>query len=519
MRCAQLKQITVPTIREILDSSAEKYGNKTFLRFFENGVLTEKSFRQVRDDSLAFCRYLRNITDKKMHIAVIGRTTYEYLIFATATLISGNVFVPFAPEISADEANRLFERADVDFVAYGSAFSGKIEEIRIRKSFSALPVEFTDREFFEGVLTKYSENSIYSSLSDYRVDEKAPAFIIFTSGTTGVKKGVVHSTESFTANIMHTPYINYFENGGDALSVLPMHHVFCFSGDYLNNMKDGITVSLSGSMKELSRNLKRFEPSAIRVVPMIAETLLKMIKHAQTMNHDITPRQAAEKIYGRNIRWLMSGGAYLPSELAEEYDKYGISLRQGYGMTEAGCRIAVPCPGCSLDAVGKVVDICDVRISDGEIQVRTPSVMLGYYKMPEETAAMFTEDGWLRTGDIGTLSEDGQLFITGRRKNLIILSSGENVSPEAIEKKFRKYEIISEILVYAENDKITAEIFPDYDYCEENGIDNPCDNIYLIVKELNAAAKPSHIISEVRVRREPLERTPSGKIKRKESII
>lgn len=514
-----MSDFIIPTVREILDSSSNKYGDKTFLTYIENGELIEKSFLDVRKDSLAFCRYLRNISSDKMHIALIGKTTYEYLVFATAILISGNVFVPFASEISSDEANRLFERADIDFVAYDGSFTSKIEDVKITKSFHSLPIEITDKVFFNGILESYSENSIYSSLSDYTVDENSLAMIIFTSGTTGIKKGVMHSVKSFMANIMHTPYVNYFENGNTALSVLPMHHVFCFSGDYLNNMKDGVTVVLNGSLKELSRNLKHFEPCVMRVVPMIAETLLKMVKSVQINNPDLTPREAAERVFGRNIKWLMSGGAYLPPELAEEYSKYDIFLRQGYGMTEAGCRIAVPDYDCSLDAVGKVVNICDVRIKDGEIQVKTPSAMLGYYKMPDETSEMFTSDGWLRTGDIGTLSNDRQLFITGRLKNLIILSSGENVSPEAIEKKFRKYEIVSEILVFAENDRIVAEIYPDYDYCDENGIENPYDNILFIVKELNSLAKPSHIIADIRIRKDPFKRTSNGKIKRSEHKI
>ena len=514
-----LKDIYVPTVREILDNSAEKYGTKPFLKFVVNGQIIDKSFIQVREDSLAFCRYLRNISTKKMHIAVVGKTTYEYLIFSTAVLISGNVLVPFAPEMSVDEANNLFDRADIDFLAYGKSFAKKIDSMENPEAFVSSPVEFTDRDFFKGVLKDYSSDSPYASLSDFSVDEDSLALIIYTSGTTGIRKGVMHSTKSFIANIMHTPYENYFEKGDLALSVLPMHHVFCFSGDYLNNLKDGKTVALNGSMKQLSENLKRFEPSVMRVVPMIAETLLKMIKSVRANNPGMSRREAAEKVYGRNITWLMSGGAYLSPELAEEYGKYGICLRQGYGMTEAGCRIAVPDMSCPLDAVGKVIDICDVRISGNEIQVKTPSVMLGYYKMSKETAKLFTKDGWLRTGDIGYLSEDGHLFITGRLKNLIILSSGENVSPEAIEKKFRNYDIISEALVYAENDRLVAEFYPDYYYCESNFIDDIDESIMLIVRELNSTAKAAHIISEIRIRKEPFEKTPSGKIKRRETVI
>ena len=145
--------------------------------------------------------------------------------------------------------------------------------------------------------------------------------------------------------------------------------------------------------------------------------------------------------------------------------------------------------------------------------------MLGYYKMPKETAEMFTEDGWLKTGDIGELTPDNQLFITGRVKNLIILSNGENVSPEAIEKKFANVELVSEVLVYAENDRIIAEVYPDTEYAKLEGIDDIQAELDKAVDRMNKTAKLSHIISEVRVRTEPLEKTSSGKIKRKETVI
>ena len=188
-------------------------------------------------------------------------------------------------------------------------------------------------------------------------------------------------------------------------------------------------------------------------------------------------------------------------------------------MTEAGCRISVPDNTASRESVGRVTDVCTVRIQNGEIQVNTPTVMLGYYKMPEETKEMFTEDGWLKTGDIGELTEDNQLFITGRVKNLIILSNGENVSPEAIEKKFADNQLVSEVLVYDEKDRIIAEIYPDYEYAKLEGIDDIQGELEKAVDRMNKTAKAAHIISEVRVRTEPLEKTGSGKIKRKATVV
>ena len=194
-------------------------------------------------------------------------------------------------------------------------------------------------------------------------------------------------------------------------------------------------------------------------------------------------------------------------------------IAKGYGMTEVGCRISVPDRGVSTESVGRVINICDVRTENGEIQIKTPTIMLGYYKMPEETAKMFTEDGWFRTGDIGYVTEDRQLFITGRVKNLIILSSGENVSPEAIEKKFKKLNIVDEVVVYGENDRIVAEIYPDFEHAKQEGIEDIPAEIERRMDEINAGAKTSHFVSELRFRDEPFEKTSSGKIKRKETVV
>ncbi|MEE1137969.1 MAG: AMP-binding protein [Acutalibacteraceae bacterium] len=506
-----------PSVRELLDIGAEKYGNSTFIKYIENGETREKSFIQIRNDSRCVCRMIRHIAKNKINIAIIGKTSYEYLVFASGVLISGNVSVPFSPEISVAEAAELFERADIEMLLYEEAFADKAKELlSICPDLKNIVSFGSADEIYE----RYSETSEFSGLSEFEEDKEQSAIIIYTSGTTGVKKGVVLSMNALVGNIMYQEYCtDIFNEGVVALSVLPMYHTFCFSGDYIKNLKDGLQVCLNGEFKDIAENLKRFQPKVIRIVPMIAQSLLGKIKILLRRNPDLTPRQAAEEVYGKNIKWLISGGAYLNPELVEEYDKLGIFLRQGYGMTEAGCRISVPDDGVAYESVGRIIDLCDVRIENGEIQVKTPTVMTGYYKMPEETKEMFTDDGWLKTGDIGYVTEDRQLFITGRVKNLIILSSGENVSPEAIERKFSAMDLVEEVLVYGEGNRIIAEVYPNSEYAEANGIDDIEAELEKAVDSMNETAKASHIISEVRVRNIPFEKTGPGKIKRYETKI
>ncbi len=515
-----MNDLSFPSVRDLIEEKAEKSGDAVFLKFIRSGKVEERTFRRVRDDSLAFCRMIRHISTEKLHIALIGETGYEYIISLTGILISGCIAVPFSPAISVTEAAMLFDRADIDMLIHDASFAEKADELR---QLCPRVKEFINIGSFadvERLLTVYSSDSEYASLSDYEVDKEECAAIIFTSGTTGERKGVMLSTNSLVGNVMyHDRCTDVFRSGDVCLSVLPMYHTFCFTGDFIKNLKDGLQVCLSGNMRDLMSNMLIFEPRVIRIVPMIAESLLRRMKMLQMRNPVMTNDEAAKAVFGSNIRHLISGGAYLNPELCEEYAEYGIFLRQGYGMTEAGCRISVPDEAIDPASVGRILEICDARVSDGEIQIKTPTVMMGYYKMPKETAEMFTDDGWLKTGDIGYITEDRQLFITGRVKNLIILSSGENVSPEAIEKRFADYPIIKEILVYAENDRITAQVYPDYDLAAKQGISDIAAEINALIDSINLKAKASHYISEVIIRKEPLERTESGKIKRKETVI
>lgn len=509
-----------PSLKELLDTGAEKWKDSTFLKYLKNGEVIESSFIQVRSDSNAVCRWIRSTVSKKTNVAIIGKTSYEYLIFFSGVLLSGNVGIPFSPDISVEEAAELFDRADIQMLLYEDEFSDKAQELKEKcpklEHLKNIGSESEVAEIYE----KYSDTSEFAELSEIEVDKDECAVIIFTSGTTGTKKGVMLTTNSLIGNIMYHDYCTDIFNENDvSLSVLPMYHVYCFSGDYIKNLKDGLQVCLNGNLRDIVTNLKIFEPKVMRVVPLIAQSLLQRVKMVRLRNPQMSPREAAEQVFGKNIVWLISGGAYLNPDLIEEYDKLGIYLRQGYGMTEAGCRISVPDNTASRESVGRVIGFTDVRIQNGEIQLNTPTKMLGYYNMPDETAEMFTDDGWLKTGDIGYVTEDRQLFITGRVKNLIILSGGENVSPEAIEKKFGGIELVDEVLVYGENDRIVAEIYPNFEYAEVNNIGDISSVLESIVDGMNETAKAAHIISKVKIREIPFEKTGAGKIKRKQTII
>ena len=250
---------------------------------------------------------------------------------------------------------------------------------------------------------------------------------------------------------------------------------------------------------------------------MICEALIRKVNILHKRFPDKKPREVAEMVFGKNIRWIGVGGAYLGPGLVAEYEKYGIMLRQGYGMTETSPKITTAdYSDYCKDSSGKIIkSICDVRLVDGEIQVKGKSVMMGYYKKPEETAAAFTEDGYLKTGDLGRFnSDETHLYVTGRIKNLIILSNGENISPEELEKKFVDEKVIKEIVVSAENNRIIAEVFPDEEYAKATGIENIEEYLQEKVNQANKGEKSYREIAALRLRTTPFPKTSTGKIKR-----
>lgn len=504
----------VPTIRELLDEAPAKHNDKTFIKYILNGEVVEKSYSKVRSDSLAFCRMLRHTLPDRSHIAIISQSNYEYIISLTGILVSSNVAIPVSPESTAKDVSEILNDADVTAVLYDGTFACKMEEVKSLCPQVSYTLELGNQEEFEKIYNDYSEASPYAELSDIKMDPEACALIIYTSGTTGDRKGVMLSSYALVSNIMYKPYSDFIVRNDVMFSVLPLYHIFCFVSDYVSPLRNGNELCLNGNMRDLFKNLLIFKPNQMRCVPMIAQAILGRIRAVQAKNPELSPKEAAALVTGGNLDMMLSGGAYLDPELSRAFEEFGIFLRQGYGMSEATGKVTVPDIDSDIACVGRLMNFVDARVIDNEIQIDTPCRMIGYYKRPEESAAAFTEDGWLKTGDIGYVDEKRQLFITGRKKNLIILSNGENVSPEGIENRYKADKLVSEVLVYAEKNLIVAEVYPDKEYAENNGIEDIEAHLQKLTDKLNATALPSHTVARLIVRETPLEKTSTGKIKR-----
>lgn len=504
----------VPTIRQLLDNAPEKHNDKTFIKYIKNDEIIEKSFSKVRSDSLAFCRKLRSELPDRSHIAIISKTSYEYIVCVTGILVSNNVAIPIAPDSTADDVAAILNDADVTAILYEADFENRIDAVKTLCPKVNYTLRLESSEEFEKIYTDYSEKSSFAPLSDVEVDPEDCSLIIYTSGTTGDRKGVMLSGNALVSNIMYKPYSDIIVRNDVLFSVLPLYHIFCFVSDYLSPLRNGNELCLNGSMRDLFKNLLIFKPNQMRVVPLIALSMLARIRAVQAKHPELTPKEAAAMVTGGKLDMMLSGGAYLDPELSKAFDEMGIFLRQGYGMSEAAGKVTIPDLDSDVACVGRLMNFIDARVADNEVQLDTPCRMIGYYKRPEETAAAFTEDGWLRTGDIGMVDEKRQLFITGRLKNLIILSNGENVSPEGIENRYKTNKLVKEVLVYAEKDLIVAEIFPDLDFAGQKGITDIKSELEELTDSLNETAFVSHTVAKMVIRDTPFEKTATGKIKR-----
>lgn len=508
-----MKLENVPTIRDLLDVAPIKHNDRTFIKYIRNDEIVEKKFSEVRSDGLAVCRKLRHQLPERTHIAIISKSTYEYIACMTGVLVGGHVAVPIDPDSTAEDAAEIINDSDATAILYGEEFSDRIDAVKSLCPAVKYEMIISDSQFSK-IYEDYSETSSYAALSDFKMDPKACALIIYTSGTTGEKKGVMLSDEALSSNLIFEPYSDIVVRPDTMLSVLPLHHIYCFICGYIGPLNVGNCVCLNGEIRDLFKNLLRFKPDHIRVVPMMAQAILGRIRAVQAKYPDLSPKEAAARVTGGNLDLMLSGGAHLDPALCGAFEEYGIFLRQGYGMSEASAKVAIPDLDCPANSAGRIMNTINARIVDGEIQLDTPGLMMGYYKRPEETAKVITEDGWLRTGDIGYIDENRLLYITGRLKNLIILSNGENVSPEGIENKYKSNKLVSEVLVYAEKDVIAAEIYPNDEYAQTVNITDIKASLEEFTDKLNETALPSHRVEKLIVRDIPFEKTSTGKIKR-----
>ena len=504
----------IKTIYDLVKCAGEEHKNRVFLRYEVNDEIIDVTYGQFVNNCKALAAWLKDenrLMGHKVNVALLGSSSEAYLTALLGGMSSGNIVIPLDTQVNVDTLSDALNRADAEILFYDWEHAALVEGIKevcpkIKKYISLQHGKHVP--CLEQVLNLYAGSQIAKE-----VDEEDCAMILFTSGTTGKSKGVMLSHKNLIDNTFCTTDKQHPEQEV-YLNVLPIHHVFCINGDLLIVMRYGSTLCLNGEMSKFMAHIKLFEPSVIRMVPMMAKMLYNQMLNLEISSPELSKAEIRKAVLGSNLHKIISGGGYLNPELVDHLGSFGIKIAQGYGMSECSPKISTPdfSRPDKAASVGRIVDRCQVKIVDGEIWAKSPSVMMGYYKDPEQTAKTLTEDGWLRTGDLGYVDEENFLYLTGRKKNLIILSNGENVAPEQLENLFVDESLLQEILVFEEQDSIAAAIYPNFKYADLTKVKDIAKEIEGIIKAHNETLPTYKQITRWYLRETPFQKTSSKKI-------
>ena len=543
-------------VRELVEWAANEYENKTAYSYKKSQRTSETcavSFVKLRDDVRALTSEFIAMGIPGKHIAVIGKFSYEWVLVYYSVLSCGGVLVPLDRDWGATELAETAKRADVEYLFVEEDIKDKIAVVAEALALKFAPVLLTGGEgdqTLEALVTLGSAKfeADKKAYFDAPIDELGLSLLVFTSGTTGKGKGVMLSQKAILSDLSAIiPYIDFREK---TVGVLPPHHTFGSSVMIIGHTMIGCEVYISSGLRYIQKELKAEKPGHLILVPLYLETfyrkiwanikeqgkeklvrvMVKVSNFLRKIGIDLRNKFFGNirAAFGGEVSMIISGGAPINPEILNFFDAIGISTLNGYGITECAPIIAVNrsknvVPG----SVGNVIDIDTVKIDgpnedgEGEIIVSGPNVMLGYFKDAEATAEAITPDGYFRTGDYGKLDENNVLYITGRKKNLIILSNGKNVYPEEIENELVATPGIQDIIVYEgqsrrgmEYNAIVAEVFPDKDYVDKNGITDIKAHLQSYIDEYNKSAVAYKKIAVLKVRDEDFPKNTLRKIMR-----
>ena len=545
--------------RIMTENVANKYPNKVAYSFKENPhkpEITKKTFAETRKCIVAMGTGLVDLGVREKHIAIVGEASYNWVTSYYATMSIGAVTVPIDKELPAEDIKSIIESAECDFVIYSSVIDNKMktvrEELSIKPKFICMSkkTELDDVIMLSDIIAngeKLYENG-NNTYYDYDLDPNKLASIVFTSGTTGKGKGVMLTQTNIVSDMTQGMY--NFNITPKTLCVLPPHHTFGSTVNFVGHYAQGAEVYISNGLKYILNELKEQQPTHLILVPLFVETFYKriwataekqgkdkllrtMIKASNGMRKigiDLRKKLFASvtAAFGGKLEMIICGGAALNQDIIDTFEGIGIVILNGYGITE--CAPLISCNrneyrkkgSVGVPIIGEKVKIANPdENGEGEICVKGPNVMMGYYKNPEATAAAFDEEGYFKTGDFGKLDEEGWIYITGRLKNLIILSNGKNVYPEEIETEISRIYGVNEVIVYeglnadgSSKDCIVAEIYPDFDGLKDHGITDVQKYFKYGVNEINKRSAPYKKVQIVKIRNEEFEKNTSKKIVR-----
>lgn len=489
-------------------------------------------------------------------VALVGRNSSNWAICFFGILAYGAVAVPILHDFKPDNIHHIVNHSESKAVLAANSNwenmnDAKMPDVKLfmmLDNFSVIKSKnketFTVRERINEYFGKKYPRSFTSADVKYHVEKPEELAVLnYTSGTTSFSKGVMVPYRSLWSNTQYAyDNIPFIHAGDNFVCMLPMAHMYGLAFEILNGINKGCHIHFltrTPSPRIIAESFMNIKPTLILAVPLIIEKIIKskvfpelekpltrFLLKVPFIEKKLLEIVAAKLTasFGGNFKQIVIGGAGLNKDVENFLRSINFPYTVGYGMTECGPLIAYEqWDTYKAGSCGRVVDRMEAKIDSedpvnavGEILVRGTNVMLGYYKNPEATKSSFTKDGWLRTGDLGTIDEDGFIYIKGRSKTMILGPSGQNIYPEEIEQQLNNMAYVAESLIVSQNGKLVALIYPDWEQVDKQGIDHNKIEILMQenIKDLNELLPGYSKISGIKMYQEEFEKTPKRSIKR-----
>lgn len=535
--------------REFLQMIHQKYNDRPAVTWFSRrGERNDKSFYQLCQDAKAFAQALYKMGFAQKHIAIISENSYEWIVAYLGAVLSGGIALCIDIEQADETMQGMVLDADGELLICSPSLAPICAPLLDKHSHLRMVIVSEEDTHSEtsfwglcamGHKSLAQEGPTYESIE---IDSRQTASIVFTSGTTSTPKPVMLSHKALLTNALEALAL-VSPQPDRSFGMLPFYHTYGFTATILSSLGGGLNVCINGDLKTMLRDLRDFRPQTIVAVPLILETVHKMIwdgigKAGQTKN--VRFLISLGRLIGRpscfvrkhilrglkgtgleDLTLMVCGGAYLSRSVARDLIGFGILILQGYGITECSPLVSVNRnKAYDLVSVGYVLPSYEVKIKDGQILVRGISLMNGYYKDADLTQESF-DDGWFKTGDLGRLDRQGRLYISGRIKHLIVMKNGKKVSPEEIESNLSTLPLIKEVVAYgavsgnsADDVKVAVTIYPDPVETEGMTSYEILDHIQQKIDAVNSKLPLYKQIQMISLRNTEFEKTSSHKLKR-----
>ena len=556
--------LEVTDLKDMLNKTRELYGDKPGYKIkIGKGQYKTYTHNEIRDMINYLGTALISLGLKGKRIGVIGENRYEWELAYLSVVCGVGIVVPMDKSLPANELEEVIERSEVEAIFYSKKYEEIIKKIKYSEKNKLKHLISMDTDIHEEGI--YSEKELIekgkelldSGNKEYinaKINPEEMRIMLFTSGTTSKSKVVALSHKNLISNVMDYASVVDVDSNDRILSFLPLHHVYECTVGMLVSLYVGAERAFCDGIRHIVENLNEYKITYAAFVPAIYELMYKNIwkmiekkgkvEETKELMQEYKDKSMQEKkevfkeihnMYGGCIKLFITGAAALDKEVIESFRNWGLNLCQAYGLTETSPIIGIETNEYHrVGSIGRPIPHVEARIDEadddgiGELVVKGPNVMLGYYNNKKATESVM-EDGWFHTGDLARIDEDGYIFICGRRKSVIVLKNGKNIYPEEMEGLVNKIEGVKESFIFGkqqtddkDNIKIHVKIVFDKDIMKEAYKVEKEEDIYRVlnekIKEVNSVMPKYKAIRGIIVSEEPLIKTTTGKIKRQANL-